>query len=58
MYLFYVVDALDIKKIEKKNEYFCILRFFLDFYDFFPIFSLANIIPITITATMVFIAKP
>jgi len=27
MYLFYVVDALDIKKIEK-IEYFCILRFF------------------------------
>ena len=47
MYLFYVVDALDIKKIEK-NEYFCMLRFFPDFYDF----SLHRINPITISATL------
>lgn len=35
MHLFYVVGALDIKKIEK-NEYFCMCQFFP---DFFPIFS-------------------
>jgi len=37
MYLFYAVDALDIKKVEK-NEYFCMLGFFPDFYRFFSDF--------------------
>ena len=42
MYLFYVVDGLDIKKIEKiwkKNEYFCAKRFFPAFFRFFPDFN-------------------
>ena len=58
MYLFYVVDGLDIKKIEK-NEYFGTKRFFPDYfllfpnnYDFFRFFPHADIIPITINATL------
>ena len=59
MYLFYVVDGLDIKKIEK-NEYFCTKRFFPDYYRFFPyyydfirFFPRVDIILITISATLI-----
>jgi len=39
MYLFYVVDSLDIKKIEKKNEYFGTKRFFPNYFPIITIFS-------------------
>ena len=38
MYLFYVVDGLDIKKIEKK-WIFLYQTIFSDFFPIFPIFS-------------------
>ena len=52
MYLFYVVDGLDIKKIEK-NEYFCTKQFFPNKFDFFRFVPRANLISITINATLV-----
>ena len=46
MHLFYAVDALNIKKIEKKmNIFVC-----ADFFRFFP---LGNNIPITIFSSLV-----
>ena len=45
MHLFYVVDALDIKKIEKK-------KIFLYVPIFFRFFPLADLIPIAMFATL------
>ena len=55
MYLFYVVDGLDIKKIEKKRIFLyqtIFSRLFPDNYDFFQFFLRADIILITINATL------
>jgi len=52
MYLFYVVDGLDIKIIEKKMNIFVCYDFFPDYYRFFP---RAEIIPIMISAILVLI---
>ena len=40
MYLFYVVDAIDIKKIEEKINIFVFYDFFPIFTDFFTIFTI------------------
>ena len=56
MYLFYVVDGLDIKKIEKKMKKMIIFvpkDFFPIITIFFWFFPRADIIPIMINATLV-----
>jgi len=40
MHLFYVVDALDIKKNKKKMNIFVCADFFPIFTDVFPIFTI------------------
>ena len=56
MYLFYVVDGLDIKKIEKKMNIFVpndFSPFFPDFSNFFRFVPRADLIPIAIFTTLV-----